>query len=238
VHFLDLTLPTLEDNLALDEALLLEAEAGPSFELLRVWEWDDHAVVLGAGSRLSQEVFEAVCQADAVPISRRPSGGGTVLLGTGCLLYSLVLPYRYSPELEGVRRSHCYLLSRLREALGVFVAGIEVAGTSDLAVGGRKFSGNSQQRKRAHLLHHGSILYAFDITRISRYLPIPPRQPAYRSGRQHSDFLTNLPAPASALKQQIQSAWNANVPVQTWPNDAVKQLVRDKYGRQEWIRRL
>ena len=153
-----------------------------------------------------------------------------------CTASSFLIDTRPSSKAYVARIATC--LADSREALRAFVAGIEVAGTSDLAVGGRKFSGNSQQRKRAHLLHHGSILYAFDITRISRYLPIPPRQPTYRSGRDHSDFLTNLPTPASALKQRIQSAWNANVPVQTWPSDAVKQLVQDKYGRAEWIRRL
>src|SRR5581483_7530419 len=38
MHFLDLTLPTLTENLALDEALLLEAEEGGA-EVLRLWEW-------------------------------------------------------------------------------------------------------------------------------------------------------------------------------------------------------
>ena len=43
MHFLDLTLPTLPENLALDEALLLEAEAGGP-NLLRVWSWPNNAV--------------------------------------------------------------------------------------------------------------------------------------------------------------------------------------------------
>ena len=36
MYFLDLTLPTLAENLALDEALLLDAEAGGP-EVLRLW---------------------------------------------------------------------------------------------------------------------------------------------------------------------------------------------------------
>src|SRR5437667_5341974 len=90
MRFLDLTLPTAAENLALDEALLLEAEAGRGGEVLRLWEWSRYAVVLGAGCRLA-EVDEAACAADAVPILRRASGGGTVLLGPGCLCYTLVL---------------------------------------------------------------------------------------------------------------------------------------------------
>ena len=48
MHFLDLTLPTIGENLALDEALLLQAEAGGG-EALRSWEWEQTCVVLGAG---------------------------------------------------------------------------------------------------------------------------------------------------------------------------------------------
>ena len=45
MRYLDRLLPTLEENLALDEALLLAAEAdGP--EVLRLWEWPVPAVVL------------------------------------------------------------------------------------------------------------------------------------------------------------------------------------------------
>src|SRR5262245_1678404 len=105
MHFLDLTLPTAAENLALDEALLLEAEAGRGGEVLRLWEWPRPAVVLGAGCRLAEEVHEANCLADGVPILRRASGGGTVLLGEGCLLFSLVLAYDRSPALSAVALS-------------------------------------------------------------------------------------------------------------------------------------
>jgi lipoate-protein ligase A len=238
VQFLDRTLPTLEQNLGLDEALLLEAEASAGSEILRLWEWERHAVVLGAASRLAAEVFEPACQADGVPIARRASGGGTVLLGPGCLLYSLVLPYRRSRELEGVRNSYRYILGTVGEAVAALTPEVEVAGISDLAAAGRKFSGNSQQRKRTHLLHHGTILYAFDATSAARYLPMPARRPDYRGNRTHSAFLTNVPAASEVLKDLIRSAWNANDPVSDWPSERVRQLVREKYGRQEWTRRL
>src|SRR5215470_19204848 len=100
MHYLDLTLATPAENLALDEALLLEAEAGRGGEVLRFWEWPLPAVVLGAGGRLAEDVDEAACRADVVPILRRSSGGGTVLLGNGCLLFSLVLAYDRSPLLR------------------------------------------------------------------------------------------------------------------------------------------
>src|SRR6185503_10807307 len=107
--FLDLTLPTLAENLALDEALLLDAEAGGP-EVLRLWEWPRHAVVLGAGGKLADDVNEDACLADGVPITRRSSGGGTVLLGSGCLLFSLILHFERDPALGDLHASYRYIL--------------------------------------------------------------------------------------------------------------------------------
>lgn len=234
--FQDFTARTLAENLAIDEAFLLAAEAGQGGELLHFWEWPEAAVVLGAGSRLAQDVDEAACQADGVPILRRSSGGGTVLLGAGCLLYSLVLSYDRAAALADIRSSYCYIIDRIRDALADAVPGIECAGTSDLAVAGRKFSGNAQQRKRRHLLHHGSLLYAFDLERIGRYLRAPARQPEYRHGRAHEAFLMNLPLGAEEIKRRLQSAWQATTPTNDIPPDFVSQLLT-KYNSVEWTRR-
>jgi lipoate-protein ligase A len=234
---LDLTLPGAAANLALDEALLLEAEAGRTGEGLRLWEWPHAAVVLGAGGCLADDVDEAACRADGVPILRRASGGGTVLLGPGCLCYSLVLAYGRSPALREVPFSYAYILGRVREALAGLLPDVSPAGTSDLAGEGRKFSGNAQQRKRGHLLHHGTLLYDFDAGRVARYLRQPARQPAYRARREHAAFLRNLPAGAAELGRRLRAAWQAEEEMADWPRERVGQLVAEKYSRPEWIRR-
>ncbi len=237
MDFLDLTLPTAAENLALDEALLLEAEAGRGGEVLRLWEWPRYAVVLGAGCVLADDVDEAACRADGVPVLRRASGGGTVLLGPGCLCYSLVLSYERGPALREITPSYEYILNRVREALAGLLPGIEQAGTSDLMGGGLKFSGNAQQRKRNHLLHHGTLLYDFDLARIGRYLRMPGRQPEYRARRDHAAFLRNLPAGVDELKRRLREGWHAAEQVSNRSWETVRQLTEDKYTRLEWIQR-
>ncbi len=234
---LDLTLPTIFENLALDEALLLEAERGAGHEVLRFWELPAYAVVLGSGCVLSEDVHRHACDADAVPIARRASGGGTVLLGAGSLCYTLVLSYDRAPELAGIRASYCYILGRIQTALADVLPDVTCAGTSDLAIAGHKFSGNSQQRKRTHLLHHGTLLYNFDLPRISRYLALPARQPDYRQQRAHEAFLRNFPLPLAALKARLANAWDAHEATQAWPKDVVARLSRDKYATPAWIER-
>jgi lipoate-protein ligase A len=235
--FLDRTLPSAAANLALDEALLLQAEAGGGPEVLRVWESPGRAVVLGAGCRLAEEVAEECCAADEVPILRRSSGGGTVLLGPGCLCYTLVLALEREPALREIRPSYRYILGRLAQALGEGIPGIEAAGISDLAVTGRKVSGTAQQRKRSFLLHHGTLLYNFDLALIPRYLREPPRSPDYRAGRDHLAFVQNLPLDGTAIKHRLRQAWGANAELASWPAVEVERLMAEKYLLAGWTRR-
>jgi lipoate-protein ligase A len=235
MHFLDLTLPSPAENLALDEALLLDAESGHGNEVLRVWEWPEPAVVLGSGGRIADDVDEAACAADDVPILRRSSGGGTVLLGRGCLLYTLILNYEGDPALREVRPSYRFILGRLVQALAEGVGLIEPAGISDLVFAGRKFTGTAQQRKRSFLLHHGTLLYDMDLSLIPRYLREPPRQPEYRAGRPHLAFVGNLPLFRDQIEHRLRHAWGADDPLLVWPSDEAQRLVTEKYTQREWI---
>jgi lipoate-protein ligase A len=227
----------MAENLALDEALLLEAESGRSGEILRLWEWPTLAVVLGTAGQIAAEANQDNCARDGVPILRRSSGGGTVLLGPGCLVYSLVLSYDRAEELTQIGSSYRYILGKICRALAPLVPDVAPAGISDLAIGGRKVSGNSQQRKRTHLLHHGTLLYQFDAAQVGRYLRLPARQPDYRHGRDHASFLANLPLDRETLEQSLRTGWAAEVECRTWPADRVKELVDQKYAKETWIRR-
>ncbi|HEV8062608.1 MAG TPA: lipoate--protein ligase family protein [Gemmataceae bacterium] len=235
--FISLTLDSLAENLALDELLVVSAEEGKSGEILRFWEWQNYAVVLGAGCKIADDVDEQRCQADGVPILRRSSGGGTVLLGPGCLCYTLVLELESQPALQAIRSSYAWILARICEALSSLHSEIHQAGISDLAIGDRKFSGSAQQRKRRYLLHHGTLLYDFDLGRVGRCLRLPARRPEYREARAHEDFLINFPGNAAEIGRLLQTAWQATEPAPTLPLDQAAALARDKYLSDDWTSR-
>jgi lipoate-protein ligase A len=237
MHFLDLTMPSLSANLALDEALLLSAEEGQAGEVLRFWQWPAHAVVLGAAGIAADDVHEAACEADSVPLARRSSGGGTVLLGPGCLCFTLVLDQKRAVELTQISSSYRWILQRVGDSLAALQPGIAFAGTSDLVVAGRKFSGNSQQRKRRFILHHGTLLCGFYLEKVGRYLKLPPRRPEYRGKREHAEFLMNLPDMPDAIRECLRTAWHAHEPLLHRPQEIIAKLVEEKYDRQDWIRR-
>jgi lipoate---protein ligase len=242
IHFLDATLPEASANVALDDALLLEAEerGGPS--VLRVWELDHLAVVLGASCRLKENVRVDACQGDGVEVARRSSGGGTVVIGPGALNFSVVLPIDAAPELKNVDTAQRYVLARTLEAIraeGMPLA--EMLGSGDLTLEGRKFSGSAQRRLRTHVLVHATLLYDFPIEAIDRYTLMPPRRPSYREDRPHAEFVTNLPLPRQRLLEALRSAWlpidHSETPTEV-PEATLQSLFEAKFSKVGWIERL
>ncbi len=210
MQLLELTLPTPEENLALDQALLEEAERdADAGEVLRLWEPQSPLVVVGRSSRIDVEVQEHACRERGVPVLRRSSGGAAIVTGPGCLMYAVVLDLELRPHLRTIDQAHAFVLGTLSRALGAILPGVSREGTSDLAWQGRKFSGNSLRVKRNHLLYHGTLLYDFPLPLISELLATPPRQPAYRASRTHTEFVVNLPLARSQIRQAIIEAWQA-----------------------------
>jgi lipoate-protein ligase A len=191
-------------GLAPDRALFQALESAGGEESLRVWESPSPVVVLGRGGVAARDVNLDACAADDVPIARRDSGGGAVVLGPGCLNYSLLLSLDRRPWLRDVRASYQEILGWLIDALPI--PALEIQGGSDLVLDGRKVSGNAQRRGARALLHHGTLLYAFDAHLSERYLKEPVRRPAYRGERRHTEFLGNLPLSGKEIAEMLERA--------------------------------
>jgi lipoate-protein ligase A len=235
MKLLDLTLPTRAENLALDEALLEAAEAGElEDDVLRLWESPQTMVVLGRSSQVAHEVDSAACRAAGVPIYRRASGGAAIVAGRGCLMYGVVLRYAGREHVRLLDEMHRHVLGQMRSALEPLVGDVEHAGTCDLSIGGRKFSGNAVRCKRDHLLYHGTVLYAFDLGLIERLLLAPPRQPEYRRARSHHDFVMNIPVSADNLRRAIAASFAASPPLADWPRKRTAELLANRYSVDRW----
>lgn len=231
----DLTLSSPEENLACDEALLDLCDEGASGEVLRFWEPAQYFVAVGYANKVASEVNTPFCRRHALPILRRCSGGGTVLQGPGCLNYSLILELAEQSPVQTITATNHYVLERHRAALAPLLpVPVEAQGQTDLALGGRKFSGNAQRRKRRALLFHGSLLLDFDLALIEQALPLPSKQPDYRANRAHADFLTNLQLPAREIKTALTQAWRTAESPCAVPLERIGRLVREKYACPDW----
>jgi lipoate---protein ligase len=231
----ELTLPTPEENLACDEALLDLCEAGGSEEILRLWAPQQYFVVLGYANKAETEANLLYCRRHAIPVLRRCTGGGTVLQGPGVLNYSLILRTNDSSPCHSISATNQFILERHRDAMvGLLWAPVAWKGQTDLAIGGLKFAGNAQRRRQRFLLFHGSFLLHLDLSLVEQVLPLPSRQPDYRVNRSHSDFLINLNVPASKISNALIKAWDAAEPLTGIPTDQITFLASEKYSLDEW----
>jgi lipoate-protein ligase A len=200
--------------LAREWEMFQAVESGISGGQYAIWEADRVVVVLGRHTAADEWVDEAACRNDGVEVLRRCSGGGAVVLGHGCVNYAVAVPVVSRAELLDVGGSLRFVLRHIIHALRVHALGgdapglpdLQLAGSADLALGGRKVSGNAQRRGRRALLQHGTLLYAFDADLAVRYLREPPSQPAYRRGRTHDRFMTNLGIARAAAERALAQA--------------------------------
>lgn len=242
MDFLELTLSSVEANLALDEALFRAAEAGELGEVLRIWEVPQFAVVVGRASRIDEEVHRQACMEMKVPIVRRCSGGCAVVIGPGCLLYSMVFNLKDRPYWRKVDRLHNDVRTQLVEGLRQSGLNVTGAGTSDLAlvfdssegVLPRKISGNSVRFGQDNVLYHGTLLYAFELWRLPRFLKAPPREPGYRMGRSHELFVSNVPLARGDLVTILRRIWGAERVLLDWPQERTRILLEQRYGQSSW----
>ncbi len=239
MRLLDLTLRSPLENIALDEALLDSCAQDEIDETLRFWESPDYCVVLGVSNTMAESVNRDICERDHVPIVRRSSGGGAVLIGPGCLNYSLVLSIAKQPNLAFIDSTNQYILEKQKYAIkSYFDLDIESQGISDLAIKSRKISGAAQKRTRTHVLFHGTYLYNFKIVSIAKYIPNPIKQPEYRKNRDHEEFVKNLSVDPDELKSALKQCWNAFHPLDQIPLSRMRDIIDKKLGREEWIYRV
>jgi lipoate-protein ligase A len=248
MKYFECTFPSPAENLAGDEALLDWAESGAGGATLRFWESPEPFVVVGYANKVATEVNVAACEARKIPILRRCSGGGTVVQGPGCLNYTLVLPITKDGPLHSIAVANQFIMRRNRAAIESAVrspqstAPISICGHTDLALVTRhsslvtmkKFSGNSQRRRKHFLLFHGTFLLNFDLALITELLRMPSKQPHYRENRTHADFLTNLNIPAERVKTALRQAWATDSQLTNPPLGETKALTREKYSTNEW----
>ena len=175
----------------LDDDLLDAVRAGtPS--AYRSWQPQAPFVVLGCGNAAEREVYEERCQADSVPILRRRGGGGTVVLSPGVLVISLIKHVKHLYHFaEYFFQINEIMIDALR---GCGVEHLHQRGISDICLGDRKIVGSSMYRSKTLLFYTASLMVENDLTLLDRYLRHPSKEPDYRQGRPHRDFVTTLAA--------------------------------------------
>ena len=183
------------------DAAAFEATRNDGQARVRVYRPDGLQLVLGRASRPEQELFGQACLADSVEVVRRRGGGCSVLLDPGNLIVAICLR---APGIGENRRWFERINRCLIGALGdLGIPGLAQAGISDLVLGDRKVAGCSLHRWRDTLYYAASLLVDPRIDLMERYLRHPPREPDYRRGRDHAQFVIGLAARFAPIDSDV-----------------------------------
>jgi lipoate-protein ligase A len=155
-----------------------------------VWEPGFLCIVLGQSNRLYESVYVERAAVDGVPVYKRASGGETVVLSPGTLVVSIL------KRGDGLRSPRLYFNAyneKIMQALrGLGIKNLSANGISDICIGNQKILGSSIYRNKDRVFYHGVLNRAESVEIIERYLKHPLREPGYRDGRSHRDFVTSL----------------------------------------------
>jgi lipoate-protein ligase A len=173
----------------LDRDLIADAIATER-PLCAVYPHPDICAVIGHGGDPWIETRPELLAADGIPLRRRRGGGCAVVLDPGNLVCSVAWPLAGIAGITGAFATLSRILAAALAERGF--PDLAQEGTSDLAHHGCKLGGSCIWRTRGVLYYSTTLLVDPDWELIERYLPHPPREPEYRQGRPHRDFLTSL----------------------------------------------
>ncbi len=145
------------------DAALAQCSAPARLPILRLYTYKPCALI-GRFQQLEDEVQVEYCQAQGIPFNRRPSGGGSIIMGPDQLGIALAVPggSAFAKSRSADMLAHC--ARGLVKALAGLGIDAQVHGKNDLAAAGRKIAGLGLYRtQHGNVLFHASLLLDIDI---------------------------------------------------------------------------
>lgn len=201
---------------------------------------DRPTVSLGYFERVSETVDMDALLQENIFLVRRMSGGSTIFTDRGQLIFSLTIDQGSLPRPDQAYALACSVLVSALKSLGVEA---EHKPPNDVLVQGKKISGSAQTRKHGMLLIHGTMLVDTDLDLMvkvlrphgdkrsrTRYEMTCLREEMGRSVEMGEVKHVIMQAFAAAIDQRA-----VTIPVNERENGRVKELIEEKYGREEFI---
>lgn len=157
---------------------------------LCAWIPDKNYLVLGKGNQPDKSLHLGNVIDDNVEVVKRPSGGETVILTPNTLVLSAVKTISsLENPVKYFRVFNERVISNLK-TLGV--TNLHQKGISDISIGNKKILGSSIYRTKNKIFYHAVLNVSESIGTIEKYIKHPSREPDYRQGRSHTEFVTSL----------------------------------------------
>src|SRR2546423_1022771 len=234
-------------HMALDEVLLERVIAGERPPTMRLWRWSERALVIGSHQSVSNEVDLAAARDHGFAVTRRMSGGGTMLCEPDrTITYSLYLPETLVAGIS-FRKSYEVLDSWAVDAFNDMGVPASYREINDIISPRGKIAGAAQARRRGFVLHHTTIAHSMDVDLLWRVVRLGRPNLAERGVRSAEKAVSPLAwftelgcsEVASALRSHFETRFQAAKATLTSAElDTARELVASKYGTAAWIDRI
>ena len=155
-----------------------------------LWIPDKSYIVLGASNNAKDAVVEDVTLRDNISVLKRRTGGQTVMLTPNNLIISAVITDESVMKPKDVfNRFNDLIIAAIEKNHTVQFS---TRGISDIALGEKKILGSSMYRGQGKLFYHAVLNFNEPSTTFQKYLKHPSKEPDYRKGRMHHEFVTSL----------------------------------------------
>lgn len=157
---------------------------------VKVWRPEKTYLVLGQSNHPETSLIVDSVVKDQIPVYKRPSGGETVILTNKMLVISVAfrVPTLQNPKPYFARVNNGIISALEKQG----VTGLNQKGISDIAIYDKKILGSSIYRTTQKMFYHAVLNISESIDTISRYISHPTKEPDYRQGRSHKEFVTSL----------------------------------------------
>lgn len=146
------------------------------------------AIVMGISGKPEELINPAKMDAAPLPLIKRFSGGGTVVVDENTLFATFICQKELHDFPAFPEHIHSWAEAFYRAALPLTGFALK---ENDYTLGEKKCGGNAQYIRKDRWLHHSTFLWDYKKERMD-YLLLPQKQPAYRQRRAHDEFLCTL----------------------------------------------
>ncbi|MDD4725504.1 MAG: lipoate--protein ligase [Tissierellia bacterium] len=148
------------------------------------------SILIGKNQNTFSEINLSYVKENDISVVRRLSGGGTVFNDLGNMNYTFIT-YRTvnEPKVKNGFEKFALPMVKALQSLGVNAV---FTGRNDITIEGKKFSGNAQYFQKHKLLHHGTLLYDCDMSKLSQALKSKPIKFVDKSVKSVGSRVTNI----------------------------------------------
>jgi lipoate-protein ligase A len=235
-------------QMALDQVLAEEVGEGRRGPTLRIWEWDQPAVVIGSFQSVRNEVDLGNANRYGFEIVRRISGGGAMFMEAGSVItYSIYAP---SDLVQGMSFADSYAFLDEWVIVALRSLGIDAfyQPLNDITSAKGKIGGAAQKRLgTGAVLHHVTMSYDMDGDRMVEVLRIGREKMSDKGTRSANKRVDPLRSQTGLPRSEIIDALIAtftrlygSTPGEITADERAKaeQLVTEKFGTDEWLYRV